>query len=280
MLSARLRVMSMHLSSRALEQLAQMICGAHGNPAYSTSFAWPNFLYRSSYKLTKFFVNECGVPYHHDGSTRITWVTSVLEELDEEPAGNPKLPSDKIIRVIGELLDSVLYESPDTHQAALDDINRVLGIKDGLRVQLVNGRHLVLPISTLARADDLVPVLQSGHPNISILISRMDTALSQGDYAGVLHASASIFETMAKDVVGIPTVQNQTLKAFFGRYRKESGLPEEILDYILSIYESRNVTPLAGHGSTDTPTVTRKTAIALSEMSKAFVRIEYKLRER
>lgn len=116
------------------------------------------------------------------------------------------------------------------------------------------------------------------HLNIRILINRMDDALSRNDFAGVLHASASIFETMAKDVVGIPTVQNQTLKSFFDRYRKDSYLPGEILDYILGVYELRNTTPLAGHGSTQAPRITREVAITLAEMAKAFIRIEYQLR--
>ncbi|HNT78922.1 MAG TPA: hypothetical protein PKH77_28275, partial [Anaerolineae bacterium] len=128
--------------------------------------------------------------------------------------------------------------------------------------------------------DARVPLQHSGHPNIVILLKRMDTALEQDDYAAVLHASASIFETMAKDIVGISTVQNQTLKSFFARYRQNSTLPNEILDYILTVYESRNATPLAGHGSTQTPQISREVAISLSEMTKAFVRIEYKLREK
>lgn len=118
------------------------------------------------------------------------------------------------------------------------------------------------------------------HPNIQILFNRMDDALKRDDYSGVLHSSASIFETLAKEVVGIPTVQDQTLKSFFDRYRKDSTLPDEILDYILSVYESRNKTPLAGHGSTSSPSMTKNEALTLCEMTKAFVRIEYKLREK
>lgn len=118
------------------------------------------------------------------------------------------------------------------------------------------------------------------HPNIEILTNRMNDALKRGDYPGVLHASASIFETLAKDIVGIPTVQNKTLKMFFDRYRNDSTLPNEILDYILAVYVSRNITPLAGHGSTEIPTVSRKTATTLCEMTKAFVNIEYRLRGR
>jgi hypothetical protein len=118
------------------------------------------------------------------------------------------------------------------------------------------------------------------HPNIDLLMKRMDRALEDGDYPAVLHASASVFETMAKDIVGLPSVQTQTLKGFFDRYRKDTHLPKEIIDYVLSIYESRNRTPLAGHGSTLDPVISRETAISLTEMTKAFVRIEYRLQEK
>lgn len=118
------------------------------------------------------------------------------------------------------------------------------------------------------------------HPNIQVLIGRMEDALRRDDYPGVLHSSSCIFESLAKDVIGIPSIQDQTLKSFFERYRKDSALPNEILNYILNIYESRNTTPLAGHGSTRTPSMSREGAICLSEMTKAFVRIEYKLHEK
>ena len=117
------------------------------------------------------------------------------------------------------------------------------------------------------------------HPNMHVLINRLDDSLIRNDYASVLHASASIFETLAKDIVRIPTVQDKTLKSFFERYRQDSNLPDEILDYILGIYELRNTTPLAGHGSTRTPSITREAAVTLSEMTKAFVKIEYTLRK-
>jgi hypothetical protein len=119
---------------------------------------------------------------------------------------------------------------------------------------------------------------QDAHPNIRVLIKRMDDCLGRNDLGGVLHASASVFETMAKDVVAIPSVQDQTLKSFFGRYRKDSSLPAEILDYIDAIYVQRNSTPLAGHGSTKAPEISDKEAVILTEMTRAFVKIEYQLR--
>jgi hypothetical protein len=113
------------------------------------------------------------------------------------------------------------------------------------------------------------------HSNISILANRMEQSFEQNDFAGVLHASASIFETMAKDIINSPTIQNQSLGGFFSKYRNESNLPKEILDYIFDIYSRRNTTPLAGHGSTSTPHINREEALVLKEMTIAFVRIEY-----
>ena len=114
-------------------------------------------------------------------------------------------------------------------------------------------------------------------PNIRLLINRMTIALDNSDPSGVLHASASIFETMAKGIIGIDAIQDQTLASFFERYRKDSGLPEEVLDYILSIYKRRNTEPLAGHGSTKSPNITKQEAIILAELTRAFVKIERQL---
>lgn len=115
------------------------------------------------------------------------------------------------------------------------------------------------------------------HPNIRILINRMDTALDNEDWPGVLHASASVYETLAKDIIELDTIRDKSLGSFFDRYKSDSGLPEPILDYIQNIYRRRNVEPLAGHGSTEQPTISRDDAIIMAEMTKAFVKIERKL---
>ena len=43
--------------------------------------------------------------------------------------------------------------------------------------------------------------LTSDHPNIRKLVERMDAAVEREDPTAVLHTSASIFETLAKDVL-------------------------------------------------------------------------------
>jgi len=44
------------------------------------------------------------------------------------------------------------------------------------------------------------------HPNIRDLYKRMDSAFQSQDYAGVLHASANVFETLAKLIFADPNV--------------------------------------------------------------------------
>jgi hypothetical protein len=123
------------------------------------------------------------------------------------------------------------------------------------------------------------PDLSSDHQNIRVLAKRMDNALEQKDTSGVLHAAASIFETLAKDVVKNPSIQNKTLGGFFELYRNNSLLPSPILDYIKQVYDQRNTEPLAGHGSTTLPSITPAEAIVLVEMTKGIVRSERKLAE-
>lgn len=83
----------MRLSRRTIPRLAEMICGAHGSPG---GFAWPNFPYRTSGKLTQFFYEDCGLPYKHEGSTRITWAVEVLQKLNEGQENAPDLLPDDL----------------------------------------------------------------------------------------------------------------------------------------------------------------------------------------
>lgn len=83
--------------------------------------------------------------------------------------------------------------------------------------------------------DKLEEAVQDDHPNIRLLVKRMDIALSNDDYSAVLHASASVLETLAKLVVGRSTVESKPLGSFFERYRKDSSLPSPLIDYVLEI---------------------------------------------
>lgn len=159
----------------------------------------------------------------------------------------------------------------------LDKVNGLLE-KDGISFRFVQscGDDVSVEVTPLKDIEEKEET--ATHPNIRLLVHRMDSALEDDDYPAVLHASASIFETLAKDIVGISTVQDKPFKSFFDRYRKESFLPDAILNYILDTYESRNIMPLAGHGSTQTPKIAKEQAVILVEMTKALVRSEYKLR--
>jgi len=118
---------------------------------------------------------------------------------------------------------------------------------------------------------------QDKRPNVRTLVARLDRELAAGDHSAVLHCSAVIFETVAKDVVGLPTIANQTLGSFFDRYRADSSLPEPILDYILAVYQRRNTEPLAGHGQVDEPTISKSEAELLTVLTKAFITYETRM---
>ena len=127
----------MKLTRRIIPSLAEMICGAHGTGG---GFEHSNFPYRSSWYLTQFFYEDCRLPYKHDGSTRVSWVKEVLQELNEGNTSDTELPSDDIVTVIIELLTSVELDMPEKHQGALEDLNRVLA-KDNFQVDYEMGQY-------------------------------------------------------------------------------------------------------------------------------------------
>lgn len=177
-----------------------------------------------------------------------------------------KLPNtNKLLEILADMIEQELLE--------LSIVNKIFK-EDGSSVQFMINSEDDVSIHVEDFEELESEIDKEEHPNIRALIDRMERSLSSGDYAGVLHSSASIFETLAKDIVKIESVQNSTLGSFFERYKKDSGLPEPILNYILEIYKRRNSEPLAGHGSTNLPSITKEEAIVLAEMTKTFVRME------
>ncbi|WP_278374301.1 hypothetical protein [Sphingobium xenophagum] len=164
-------------------------------------------------------------------------------------------------------------------QGMLDmwSVNKVLA-EDNSSVRFkIEGFDEDIEVTILSETELEEENVDPDHPNIRILSQRMDQAFEAKDYAGVLHASANIFETLAKLVFNNPNVENKTLASLFDGYRKRSELPEPLLDYILATYNRRNVEPLAGHGATNAPTVTAKDATILIEMTRMCVRLERRL---
>lgn len=176
----------------------------------------------------------------------------------------------ELVEIIADLIQEGVLNS--------DDVNEVLESENiSFRFSgsgSLDDRIVEVEVSPIEEIED---TSTDEHPNIRLLINRMNTAVENNDPSCVLHASASIFETMAKDIISIDSIQDQTLSSFFERYRKDSSLPGKILDYILSIYKRRNTEPLAAHGSTEPSNITETEAVILAEMTRAFVRIERQL---
>lgn len=171
------------------------------------------------------------------------------------------------VEIICDLIEENLIDCDNVNDIFINDRSNIYftSNKNGATIEITNE----------IEDDDISSEL----PNIRKLIKRMETLLNDADYSGVLHSSASIFEVLAKDVISNPNIENKPLGSFFDSYKKYSRLSEPVLDMIKSIYSKRNTEPLAGHGQTAEPSITKEEAIVILEMTKSFIRMERKFSE-
>ena len=178
----------------------------------------------------------------------------------------------QLAEILGDLLQERLLEVDEVNEVlAADGLSFSYGAEDSER------DGFGVSIEVLDEISSLDDELESDHPNIRALVARMERSLSDSDASAVLHSSASIIETLAKDVVANPNVEDQPLGSFFASYRKSSRLPTEVLDYMHEIYRRRGAEPLAGHGNTKAPSISIEEAVVLSELTKSIVRVERQL---
>lgn len=182
----------------------------------------------------------------------------------------------ELIEYIGDLIED--------EDLSIEQVNDFLK-RDGASFSYARKGHGKLVVQVL-ESDDIEALLaeldkenptDKSHNNIRTLVQRAENCLHGNDVGGVVHACGSIFETLAKDVIADPKLNDKTLGSFFDKYRNESLLPAPILDYIKFQYDLRNATPLAGHGSLAEPNLSKEQALVLIEMTKAFVKSEYRL---
>jgi hypothetical protein len=170
-------------------------------------------------------------------------------------------------------LIEILFDLIQAGALSRQDVNAVLEA-DGCGVRLED-RHDELEIELVDVAELPVEAPNpSEHANVRRLAERMDRAMQDRDWSLVLHTAASMFETVAKQVVSDPNVQNRSLGPWFTAYRNHSSLAVPLLDAIEDIFRRRNIEPLAGHGSTSDPTITEEDAVQVRELTIALVRME------
>jgi hypothetical protein len=170
-------------------------------------------------------------------------------------------------------LFEILIDLVDQGALSIDDVNAVL-TDDNVGARLTSD-HEGVTVELLDLADVPEAELEPDeHVNVRGLFERIDRAMQDKDWSLVVHTGASIFETVAKQVVSNPNVQSQSLGSWFSAYRKHSRLAAPLLDTAEEIFKRRNVEPLAGHGSINVPGVTEAEAIQIQVLSNAFVRLE------
>lgn len=141
----------MQLAQLTLSRLAEMICGQSG---FGGSYDWPNFPYRSSSKLTRFFHN-IELDFTHRGETRQPWVLDALTQLNRNPSSDPRLPSDDLVRVIQAIFDPVEFND-ETYPGALASGNKVLA-RDNLKIEAIDSQVVVSHIPTGVNSTQVKP---------------------------------------------------------------------------------------------------------------------------
>lgn len=179
----------------------------------------------------------------------------------------PRRPETKdLIEILCDLIQEDLIPIKEVNNIFSENNSKIIFIKKSGNTQVE-----IENVNSVPDED-----IKSEHPNIRKLVNRMEILFNAQYYSGVLHTSASVFETLAKDVIQKPTIEDKPLGSFFESYKKHSKLSEPVLDMIKLIYDKRSTEALAGHGQTTEPTITREETAILIEMTKTFVRMERK----
>ena len=154
-----------------------------------------------------------------------------------------------------------------------DDVNALM---DEFNIPVHFSSYCSDPVSVevfdLPKIEDGTQIEHS--PNIQELVARADRSIRDNDPSLALHTCATIYETLGKEVVSSPSIENQTFGSFIEGYRKESKLPNTFVDYMLEIYKRRNTEPNAGHGATKPVKVTIEEATVFTEVTKALIKAE------
>ena len=87
-------------------------------------------------------------------------------------------------------------------------------------------------------------------------------------------------EFISKQIYGSSKIYNQSFGSYFEGYKNKTTLPEPIIDWMLQIYKRRNTEPLASHGSPLPPSITCEEASLIAEMTKAFIRYEFRMQSK
>jgi hypothetical protein len=170
-------------------------------------------------------------------------------------------------------LIEILVDLVEDEALSLRYVNAILeNDRSGIRLEDDDDTTTVSLIDVADLPDE--PISPDDHVNVRKLFERMDRAMQDKDWSLVLHTAASIFETVAKQVVANPNIQNQSLGGWFGQYRKHSQLSTPLLDVMEDIFKRRNIEPLAGHGSVFDASITQEDAVQIRELTIAVVRLE------
>jgi hypothetical protein len=167
------------------------------------------------------------------------------------------------IEVIGDFITEGIFDCKEIN--SLLEQNR-----QSIRFE-IDSKKSILRVHLLPESD-ITEESSDEIPNVRTLFDRMKDAFEREDYGAVLHTSASVFETLMKDQLQLSR-NGGTLDSMIEPYSRVLHLPDEIRAYMKKQYVERNRTPLAGHGSVESPNISKQEAIVIIEMTRMIVRL-------
>lgn len=152
----------------------------------------------------------------------------------------------------------------------LDEVNKMLEKNDSSVRYYLKDETLKISFSYKEDSADEIDRVA----NVGTLFNRIESAMERADYAEVLHASASIFETIMRDVMNIPGNKMTFDSMMKNGFKEKSGLPEWVTDQMNKIYIDRGRKPIAAHGAVEEPGLTRRDAMEIVEFTKMVVKMQ------
>lgn len=134
---------------------------------------------------------------YHDAE--YAWHNSEIELIMRRPS------TVELVEILADMIQEGVLDS--------DKVNDVLRYdKCSFRFE-IDDDEVVVEIDSLSEIPE--ENLTGEHPNIRKLAERMDSEVERKDPTAVLHTAASIFETLAKDVLSDANLEGQSLGGFF-----------------------------------------------------------------
>lgn len=172
-----------------------------------------------------------------------------------------RLPSYEFLEFLAEITNDRIVDIQEAN-SLLESFGSTVSLQE-------SGGTVRLVVLEAVQDEDLP---EDSNEGLQQLVRRMQSCLNNNDAPGVLHAASSALELLAKDELGESKLNSKPFGKIAKKYKENSSLPTDIIEWVEKIYVERNREPQAGHGTPDSGSFSIEDASLLSELTKALAR--------